>query len=122
MIAQYKDFVSVIEIKGLKGSGAKNNVRQLENWVNNYSMTKNEEAKGLLIINTFKTLPIEERTALSFPPDMVNFSIQRNHCLILTLDLVNLYIDFEENLITIDEIALLLNACVGVLKYVPRFK
>jgi hypothetical protein len=120
LIIEFKEFVAVLEIKGVKGSGAKSNVRQLENWVNNYSMANKKDAKGILIINTYKTLPLNQRKEISFPPDMVNFSIAREHCLLLTTDLLNIYLDFEQGYIIIDEITALLNECVGVLNYVPR--
>lgn len=121
LIINHDEFTGVLEVKGVKGSAAKSHVRQLENWVNNYSITNNQDAKGILIINTYKHLSVNERVEISFPPDMVAFSIQRDHCLLLTIDLVNIYIDFEENLIDINEITLLLKGCVGVLKYSPRY-
>lgn len=121
IIIKHDEFIGVLEIKGVKGSAAKSHVRQLENWVNNYSITNNQDAKGILIINAYKYLPVNERVEISFPPDMVTFSIQRDHCLLLTVDLVNIYIDFEEKLININEIIILLKGCVGVLNYSPRF-
>lgn len=122
LILQYQEFVGALEIKGVKGSGAKSHVRQLENWVNNYSIANNSEAKGILIINTYKQLPIFDRSEISFPSDMITFSIQRDHCLLLTNDLVNIFIDFEQNLIDINEITILFKTCVGVLNYHPRFQ
>lgn len=122
LIIQMDDFIGVIETKGVKGSGAKANSRQLENWVTNYSIANNKDAKGILIINAFKNTPLAQRTEIAFPPDMVAYSKQREHCLLLTKDLMYIYIDYENGLIDKQNIAKLFLGCNGILNYKPRFK
>lgn len=117
LIVQEHGFAAVIEVKGVSKSGAKNHVRQLENWVSNYSIQHNADAKGILILNSYKNTPINERTEIDFPPDMVEYSKQRNHCLLLTKDLLNILIDFEQNKIEKKDIIKLLSECSGVLSY-----
>jgi len=118
----HEKFFGVLEVKGVKGSAAKSHSRQLENWVTNYELQNDTAIKGILIINTYKNIPISNRNDISFPPDMVDYSTLRNHCLLLTIDLLNIIIDFENKLITTNEIAELFNNCNGVLSYQIRLQ
>lgn len=89
---------AVVEVKGIKKSAAENHARQLEQWVSEYYLAHNgEKAKGILIANTFRDTPLEERNEASFPPQMVPFSQVREHCLMTGLQLLGLYLDCKED-------------------------
>jgi hypothetical protein len=115
------DFIAVVEIKGLTKSASTGNGMQLEKWVSNYGIYNNIVAKGILIVNAFKDIAPKDRKEKAFPADLLSFSTKRDHCLMLTLDLLNIYVDFERGFITKDEIKNLLSLTVGVLYYAPRF-
>lgn len=82
--------VIVAEIKGLSKSAGEKNAAQLEKWVSSYFSDHGIEVKGLLIANTFRELPLEARTEVSFPDQMMKYTKQRGHCLITTVCLCNL--------------------------------
>jgi len=117
-----KDFTAVVEIKGITKSAATSHAAQLEKWVSSYFADNHVEAKGILIVNAFKDLAPKDRKENAFPPDLVKFSTKKEHCLMVTLDLLNLYVDFENGLVTKEEIKVLLSTTVGILSYEPRFQ
>ncbi|MCX2454335.1 hypothetical protein OQX61_23900 [Pedobacter sp. PLR] len=117
------EFNAVIEIKGANKSGATLHAMQVEKWVSNYGIENNGKIiKGILVLNAFKDKKPADRKENPFPKDMVDFSAVRKHCLMLSTDLLNVYIDFKEGLITKDEIQKSLNDTIGVFKYIPRYK
>lgn len=117
------NFKAVVEIKGVNKSGATQHVMQLEKWVSNFGIENNGEAvKGILILNSFKEKLPAERKESSFPKDMLDYSIKRNHCLMLSESLLNIFVDFKEGLISKDEVKRLLEETIGVLLYSPRYK
>lgn len=121
LIIDEEDFTAVVEIKGLKHSGSTKNAMQVEKWVTNYALdNESDPPKGILIINAFKELAPANRTENPFPPDMLKYSELRNHCLMLTLDLLNIIVDFKKGLLNKNEIQELLKNTVGVLKYEPK--
>jgi len=115
------DFTAVVEIKGLTKSASTANGMQLEKWVSNYGIDNNIVAKGILIVNAFKDLAPKDRKEKAYPADLLSFSTKRDHCLMLTLNLLNIYVDYERGFITKDEIKNLLSSTVGVLYYESRF-
>lgn len=93
-------------------------VMQLEKWVSNFGMENNgEHVKGILILNPFRGKNPKLRKENPFPSDMLDYSEKRGHCLILTEDLLRLYIDYIENLISKQEIEEVLFNTIGILKY-----
>lgn len=117
-----EDFTAVVEIKGLTKSASTANGMQLEKWVSNYGIDNNVVAKGILIVNAFKDLAPKDRKEKPFPQDLFDYSTKREHCLMLTLDLLNIYVDFRAGLVAKEEIKVLLSTTVGILAYEPRFK
>jgi len=96
LILEYGNMTGIIEVKGLNKSADLQNTRQLDDWVRNYSKPDNEK-KGFLIANTFKNLPLLERTEPSFTSKAIDFSKPTEQCLISTSQLVSWYIDCKKN-------------------------
>jgi hypothetical protein len=93
LIFDYNEKHFVVEVKGPEKSAKLKDVRQLENWVTD---DPNEETKGLLIINPFRETPFSERKYENcFPSNVKEYSQKRNHCLMTTKDLLNLYFLME---------------------------
>ncbi|HCE57174.1 MAG TPA: hypothetical protein DER09_05055 [Prolixibacteraceae bacterium] len=109
--------VAVIEIKGLSKSAGEKNAAQLEKWVSNY-ITENEvKPKGILIVNTYKNLPIEDRKEQDFPTQMLPYTKSREHCLITGIQLLCIYTDFRNGNLNKEKISKFLFNTVGELKY-----
>ena len=97
LIIKYKDKIAVVEIKGVAGTAAEKYASQLEKWVSNYMVDNEESPKGILIVNTFKDKPIKERAEISFPHQMLKYSVNREHCLMTSLQLLGLYTEAMKN-------------------------
>ncbi|WP_448137580.1 hypothetical protein [Sphingobacterium siyangense] len=97
IIMQLGKQIVIVEVKGLNKSAAEKNAAQLEKWVSTYMSEKGTIPKGILLINTFKDLPIADRTQTSFPHQMLSYSTNRNHCLITTVQLCSLLLYCREN-------------------------
>tara|TARA_R110001592_G_scaffold202879_1_gene452539 strand:+ start:309 stop:1592 length:1284 start_codon:yes stop_codon:yes gene_type:complete len=106
----------VFEVKGVGGSAAERHASQLEKWVNEEHDDNLGLPKGILLVNTFKNLPISERTEPSFPNQMLNFSEKRDHCLMTGYDLLQLLSLFMKGEKSKEQIAELLISTVGILK------
>lgn len=119
LIIREQEKYIAIEVKGVTGSASLKNSRQLEDWVNRTAdqYDLDEEVKGLLIINAYNHLPVAERTGITFPPNVIEFSKKRNHCLMTTISLFNMIRDFDAKLLTKDKIIKLLINTDGVLNY-----
>lgn len=98
IIARIENKVLVIEVKGLNGTAAQKNARQLENWLTDYE-PENEtiQVKGLLVVNSFKDILLEERTEPTFPHSMLEYSIKREHCLMTGLQLLGILINIQRD-------------------------
>lgn len=103
LIIKYDDTVAVVEIKGVVKSAAEKHAAQLEKWVTTYLVENEIHPKGILIVNTFKETPIEDRSGESFPDQMLSFSNMRNHCLITGLQLYCMYQSFLNSKLTAEE-------------------
>ncbi|MES2477873.1 MAG: hypothetical protein V4561_02215 [Bacteroidota bacterium] len=97
IIMKWQDKIIIVEIKGQTKSAAEKNAAQLEKWVTTYYLEKEILPKGLLLVNTYRELPLEKRTQSSFPDQMHKFSIDRNHCLLSTLQLNTLLLYCREH-------------------------
>jgi len=91
LILKFKDKISVVEIKGTTGSAAEKYAAQLEKWVANYYETNEIKPKGILLVNAFRDLELDKRKDEVFPNQMLKYSIQREHCLLSTIQLLGLY-------------------------------
>jgi hypothetical protein len=97
LIVKYGDRIAVIEIKGLTKSAGEKNSAQLEKWVSSYHLEKDLNPKGILIVNGFKDIPLDERVNPVFPDQMIKYSTNRNHCLMTGFQLLGLYYDIKAN-------------------------
>lgn len=109
--------IAVIEIKGLTKSAAEKNAAQLQKWVSSFHVENDINPKGILIVNTYKNLKIENRTEIDFPNQMLTYSNQMQLCLITGLQLLNMYLDFSSKKLTKKKIIDLLFNTIGELKY-----
>lgn len=118
LILEYKDHAAVVEVKGVTKSAAERHAAQLEKWVSEYIISKDQRPKGFLVVNAYKDIPLEERNEKAFPDQMMNFSTSRDHCLLTGLDLLAIYFYIqnhpEKKEHVIDE---LLNTCGHFNKY-----
>lgn len=120
LIIEHNGKYAVVEIKGLKGSAAEKNSAQLEKWVAEFLEEKNLVPKGILIANTFKETPLNDRAKLTtpnFPDQMLKYSKKRGHCLITGLSLLCYYFDVKSGQLTKEAFMDLLFDTEGVLEY-----
>jgi len=92
LILDYKGKIAVVEIKGLTKSASEKNAAQLEKWVMEYFTENSIHPKGVLIVNTYNNLPLNDRDKEDFPNQMLQFSEHRGHCLITTIQLLGLFL------------------------------
>ncbi len=97
LVVKFGDTIAVVEIKGVNGSSAEKHAAQLEKWVSNYYEVNDVKPKGILLINAFRELEISERNEPAFPNQMLKFSIQREHCLITTIQLLGVYYSIQNS-------------------------
>ena len=79
--------LAVLEVKGRKGSAAEKDAAQLEKWVAGALEASGSNSKGVLVVNTWRETPLDERTQTDFPDQMIPYSTARNHTLITGLEL-----------------------------------
>jgi len=91
LIITYNDKIAVVEIKGVTKSAAEKHAAQLEKWVSEYLTDNGIKPKGLLIINAYCDTPLDERSEPAFPSQMISYSINREHCLLTTIQLLGIY-------------------------------
>ncbi len=114
-----------IEIKGASGSATKQHTRQLEEWTISCANSNDlEDVKGLLIINAFCETPIAERNSIVFPPNVIEYSKARQHCLMTTTTLLELIKTYDDKMLKGQAILQLINQTSGILdyKHVPKQK
>lgn len=87
-IIRWKKHVAVIEVKGLAKSAREKDSAQLEKWVSEHAIDTGEQPKGLLIVNAWRNTALDEREEPPFPPQMLPYSEQREHCLLTTAQLL----------------------------------
>lgn len=105
--------VAVIEIKGVKGSSAEKHAAQLMKWVSTYHSENDIQPKGILIVNGFKDIPINDRTEKIFTNQMIPYSTRMELCLLTTNQLLELIILFRSGKIDLEKIHKELFATIG---------
>lgn len=116
IIMEREGKIVVVEIKGQTKSAAEKHAAQLEKWVSTYYSNEGVKPKGLLVVNTYREVPLKERNQESFPHQMLSFSEPREHCLLTTVQLCSLLLHCRSHPNEKDsEIDKLLN-CVGIFK------
>jgi DNA invertase Pin-like site-specific DNA recombinase len=88
---------AVLEVKGVTKSAAEKQAAQLEKWVAGVMEETGKAPKGILIVNTWRDLPLSERTEDDFPTQMLPYCKSRNHCLITGLQLFVIRADVEKD-------------------------
>jgi hypothetical protein len=86
-IVTFPEGEAVLEVKGLTKSAAEKNAAQLEKWVATRLESTGNRPKGILIVNTWREKPLDERTEADFPAQMIPYSTSREHCLVTGLQL-----------------------------------
>ncbi|MEQ8469866.1 MAG: hypothetical protein RIC35_01695 [Marinoscillum sp.] len=122
LIIKFNEYVAVVEIKGTSKSSGEKHSAQLQKWVSDYHINKDYNPKGILIVNTYKNIPIENRTEKDFPDQMMKYVSQMEHCLISGLQLFALYEDFKGGKISQEKVLELLFNTVGELKYTKNIE
>lgn len=89
---------AVVEVKGVTKSAAEKHAAQLEKWVAGELEETGQSPKGFLIVNTWRDTALAERTAPSFPSQMIPYCQSRNHCLITGLQLFIICAEIEKDL------------------------
>jgi hypothetical protein len=89
---KYGDRIAVVEVKGVTGSAAEKHAAQLEKWVSEYYASTGKEPKGILVVNAFRHIPLQNRDETVFPDQMLPYCEQREHCLLTGLQLLDLYL------------------------------
>ena len=97
LVLEYEDKVAVVEVKGVSKSAAEKQAAQLEKWVNEYHIANDTHPKGILVVNAYRDAPLENRSGVAFPDQMLPYSRNRSHCLITTLQLLGLYLDCKDD-------------------------
>jgi len=118
LIITHEDRVAVVEIKGVSKSAAEKHAAQLEKWVSEYLTSNEKTCKGILIVNPYHNFPLDERKE-SFPPQMLTYSKNREHCLITTSQLLGLYIAIKSNPTLREQ---LINELFETIGEYPKFK
>ena len=72
-IAKYGEVAIVAEIKGVTKSAAEKHAAQLEKWVAQYFEENEVSPKGMLIVNGFCDMPLNERLEDVFPQQMLKY-------------------------------------------------
>jgi hypothetical protein len=88
---------AVVEVKGVSKSGAEKHAAQLEKWVSSEFEQTSEAPKGILVVNTWRETPLDERTKEDFPDQMLGYSKSRKHCLVTGLQMFVLREEVENN-------------------------
>jgi hypothetical protein len=88
---------AVVEVKGVSNSAAQKHATQLEKWVSSIYDETERLYKGILIVNTWRELPLDERTDADFPEQMVPYSERRGHCLVTGLQLFVIQAEVEKD-------------------------
>lgn len=118
LIVKIDDKIGVVEIKGVKKSAAEKHAVQLQKWVTNYHLEMNVNPKGILVVNTFYDTPLNDRIGNdNFPDQMMAYVHQMNHCVLTSLQLLYIYLDFLEGKIKLTEITKMFFETIGELVY-----
>jgi hypothetical protein len=98
LILEWNGRFAVVEIKGKKKSAGEDDAAQLEKWVSGFYLEKGIAAKGLLVVNAFCETPLEKRDqSAAFPHQMLDYSVQRGHCLMTTTQLLGILLKVRQN-------------------------
>lgn len=113
IVAKYGEDAIVAEVKGVTKSAAEKHAAQLEKWVAQYIEENEALPKGMLIVNGFCDMPLNERLEDVFPQQMLKYCVARGHVLLTSTQLLCLYIEVCKNPACKEERITELLSCVG---------
>ncbi|MCH7579828.1 MAG: hypothetical protein IIB22_06245 [Chloroflexi bacterium] len=90
LVISFDGQVAVAEVKGKKKSAAEADAAQLEKWVSEHIAEHQTKPKALLIVNAFCGTPLAERSEPAFPNQMLKYSVNREHCLVTSVQLLGI--------------------------------
>jgi hypothetical protein len=85
---------AILEVKGLTGSISRDDIRQLQDWWNEAVTNESFDGKGILIANTYRTVPPPER-GRAFPEDCVGAAKRFHQSLVSTTQLFRALADLQ---------------------------
>lgn len=94
---KYNDDYFVCEVKGLSKSAGEKNSNQLQKWETEFFEDYEIHPKQVLIVNSFRNIPLSERIEDSFPNQMLDYAIKKEQCLITTTQLLCFYLCWLED-------------------------
>lgn len=97
ILLSYDNRFAVVQARSIARNATITHAAQLEKCVSEYFTPHDIEAKGILVVNAFKELPLKDRLEAAFPSSMLSYSEKRNHCLLTGAQLLNLYLFVREN-------------------------
>ena len=90
--------IMLLEVKGKNKSAARRDLRELDDWIEEYLEREGREPAGLLVVNHYRLTHPNERDD-PFPHDFKNYlaRIGSRLCVITTLQLFDIYCRIKEN-------------------------
>lgn len=94
---EFGKYRAVVEIKGVGKSAAEKHAAQLEKWVAGELEETGKTPKAILVVNTWREVPLADRSGEDFPSQMLPYCESRGHCLVTGLDLFVIACDVDDN-------------------------
>ena len=94
---EFTEGKAVVEVKGVGKSAAEKYAAQLEKWVATEMEETGTAPKGILVVNSWREIPLEDRTSADFPDQMLPYAKSRKHCMITGLQLFVIREEIETN-------------------------
>ena len=106
---------AVVEVKGVAKSAAEKHAAQLEKWVAGAYEETGVMPKGILVVNTWRDVPLDLRVDADFPQQMIPYSTSRKHCLISGVQLFVLRAQIKSGQVEPDAARTMILETTGVL-------
>jgi len=105
----------VVEVKGRDNKGAaEGDCAQLEKWVSRFYEEQNVEPKGILIINAYRTTPLNERKEPVFPHQMLDYAGRKVHCLMSGHQLLAHVLAVQQGKMSAEEAQNTISTTIGI--------
>ena len=105
LVFSFNDENFLLEVKGIEKSASKSNVRQLNGHLTEYKNEHEVEVKGILLVNAWRKLPIEERETKEkpiFPDEIMTLVNLTGVVLMTTQQLFVAYCEYLEGKFNLD--------------------
>lgn len=122
VLIKYNGKIGIAEVKGKSTSAAEKDAAQLEKWVSEYYSNTGVKAKGFLIVNAFCNTPLNKRKEAAFPSQMLPYCKNRKHCLITTVQLLNILLEIKRNPKKRNGIITQLFKTIGIYKHYNNYQ